>query len=475
MNKGKVLFVLLCGLLIISIVTPAFAKEWTLEDTRASIKRNGFSWVAGETSISKLPKEIKKLYFNGIKDGGLDISGMKQHVNSKVGFPDYVDWRDLGGKDYTTPIKDQKQCGACWAFGTFAAIEAQIKINLNMDKIFPDLSEQYVVSDCFSGGSCGGSQAYDLARWMETHGVPWETCWPYEAKNATCDGRCTDWDFTQQQIQEMVAITPHGNYDGIKDALANKGCVFAAMRVYNDWQYYKGGIYECDENSGYGGGHMICIIGYNHPENYWIVKNSWGTNWGESGYARVRIGRGDRIGSAGQAYVILNNIANHLWYKSPYPNKFYASGTTTNIEWHSQGVNKVNIYFSSDTGGTYNLVASNVDAAPQSYTWTVPNVESTKCKIKLEDVEHTRQGKCAIGAAITDGVFGIGQQRSVAMTYPKGGETFYNGHKYYLTWDCSANMKNVNIYGSTDGGASWLEDKVANYSNAQNKTYLWTV
>ncbi|MBN1232843.1 MAG: T9SS type A sorting domain-containing protein [Candidatus Coatesbacteria bacterium] len=474
MNNKTIFLIFLCSFLIISLITPALAKEWTLEDTRASIKKNGFKWEAGETSISRLPKEVKKFYFNGLKKEDFNVPDSRKFKKSGIRYPDTFDWRNVDGKNYVTPIRDQKQCGSCWAFCVMASLEAQIKIFLTMDKINPDVSEQYVVSQCYQGGDCGGGQLYSLAAWLETHGVPWESCWPYEARNAACNNRCSDWEYTQQKTVQYFAIE-NGDFEAMKEAIATKGLLFVGMSVYNDFQAYRGGIYECDKNSGYGGGHGVCLIGYNSTENYWIGKNSWGTGWGEEGFFRVRMGGDDRIGYGGQAYFELNDVANHLWYEAPEDNKFFSSGTKVDIEWHSKGVNKINIYFSSDTGNTYNLVASNVDAAPQSYSWTVPEVESTKCKIKLEDVEHTKEGKCAIGAAITEGVFGVGQQRSVAMNYPKGGETFYNGHKYYLTWDCSANMKNVNIYGSTDGGTSWLPNKVANYSNAQNKTYLWTV
>ncbi|MBN1234408.1 MAG: T9SS type A sorting domain-containing protein [Candidatus Coatesbacteria bacterium] len=76
---------------------------------------------------------------------------------------------------------------------------------------------------------------------------------------------------------------------------------------------------------------------------------------------------------------------------------------------------------------------------------------------------------------MTEGEFTVGPERTVTMTYPNGGETFYNGEKYYLTWDCTDNVSTINIYGSTDNGLTWLPDRIASSEDASKKTYLWTV
>ncbi|MBN1232635.1 MAG: T9SS type A sorting domain-containing protein [Candidatus Coatesbacteria bacterium] len=264
----------------------------------------------------------------------------------------------------------------------------------------------------------------------------------------------------------------------MKEAIATKGPVFAMMKFFNDFQYYKGGIYECNENSGYLGLISVCLIGYDNYSNCWIGKNSWGTEWGEKGYFRCRIGGADSLGNLGQTFVEIADVTNHLWYMTPLPARYYVSGKKTNIEWHSLGVNKINIYLSTDggTSSSWTEIVKDMDASSQTYEWIIPEVESSQCKIKIIDSEHTREGsKCSIGAAKTDGVFGIGKERSVRLIYPKGGETFYNSHRYYIYWDCTKNVSKVNIYGSTDDGSTWLEEKVISNGEAQKKSFLWTV
>lgn len=158
---------------------------------------------------------------------------------------------------------------------------------------------------------------------MMNNGVTWESCWPYECRNANCNERCTDWDFVQQKIQSYTRI-PYGEVEMRRNALANKeGILISPMKIYGDFQYYRGGVYECDENSGYQGMTVVNVIGYDIPENYWIVRNVWGTGWGEQGYMRVRHGGADEVGMYECFYVAVLEIANHLWYLEPKGGHYY--------------------------------------------------------------------------------------------------------------------------------------------------------
>lgn len=159
------------------------AIDWDLYKTRIDIKKNNKKWTACETNISRLPQEIREYCLGGIKRSPIDlIDGTEFKSSGK--FPEKFDWRNVNGRNFTTPIKDQKNCKADWAFATFAAVETQIKIFLEQDLIMPDLSEQYVVSTTFTKGDCSGCGFYELAEWMKTNGVVWESCFPYEARNA---------------------------------------------------------------------------------------------------------------------------------------------------------------------------------------------------------------------------------------------------------------------------------------------------
>ena len=227
------------------------------------------------------------------------------------GFPSSWDWRDAeyNGRngDWTTPIKNQGDCGSCWAFAAIGALEAMANVRKGYPDIDLDLSEQHLVSCCRSGcnGCRGGSTTYAWDYLKDNGGAILESCFPYEGVDANgcgdwesdecdedpvpCNSKCEEWmDF-------VVPISSFGYYNEpapslIKSTIVNHGPVVTYMLVYGDLRYHRGGIYEHDPDAELRGGHVVVIIGYNDSENYLICKNSWGTNWGEDGYFRISYG-----------------------------------------------------------------------------------------------------------------------------------------------------------------------------------------
>ena len=101
------------------------------------------------------------------------------------------DWLSKDGHNWLTPVRDQGDCGSCWAFANIGVMEAALKIATNQPTWNPDLSEQMLVS-CMGAGDCRGGRADD---WFSRfHGVPPETCFPYVEDNDLCANRCPDWD-----------------------------------------------------------------------------------------------------------------------------------------------------------------------------------------------------------------------------------------------------------------------------------------
>ena len=202
-------------------------------------------------------------------------------------LPSSFDWRNINGEDWTTPIRDQGQCGSCWAFGAMGALEAAINLELNDSTIDIDLSEQYLVS-CYAGHGCDeGGHAYYGWRWLDRHGGALaESCFPYEASDVPCDDKCENYEDLLVPLGDLwTARNP--SIEEIKQALLDYGPLVADMAVYNDIQLYRGGVYvhpqqpdetEDDIN------HQPVIVGYNDNENCWIIKNSWGAGWGEDTY-----------------------------------------------------------------------------------------------------------------------------------------------------------------------------------------------
>uniref|UniRef100_A0A914YWT0 Peptidase C1A papain C-terminal domain-containing protein n=1 Tax=Panagrolaimus superbus TaxID=310955 RepID=A0A914YWT0_9BILA len=195
-------------------------------------------------------------------------------------IPESFDFR-VHGK--VTPIKNQGPCGSCWAFTTAAAIESQYLLRFNQSL---DLSEQSLVS-CNSGAwGCNGGNVVQTLTYVQKNGIASETCMPYTVADGTCSTKCD----TQKYY---IGGYNHFGYDESKFAsfLYNYGPAVVTMYVPPEFMLYDSGILdiskdECVEKNE--GLHAMTIVGYT-PE-YWIIKNSWDTDWGEDGYVRVKRG-----------------------------------------------------------------------------------------------------------------------------------------------------------------------------------------
>ncbi len=263
----------------------SFASE--LDDVRAAIKEKGAKWIAGETSVSKLPAEQRKLRLGLTKH---EITGTERSVSSEallLELPSSLDWRHHpDSNSYVTPVRDQGNCGSCWAFAATGALESNILIRNNQTNIDLDLAEQILVS-CSRAGSCNGGYIDRASDFIRDTGLPVEPCYPYTATNGNCRKACTDWRLNTDWIDSWLYVaTTSPSVGAIKNALYAYGPLVTTMDVYTDFFYYKGGIYRYAEGT-YQGGHAILIIGYDDINQYFIVKNSWGTSWGEEGFFNI--------------------------------------------------------------------------------------------------------------------------------------------------------------------------------------------
>ena len=225
------------------------------------------------------------------------------------GLPSRFDWRDSGG---VTPIKDQGSCGSCWAFATVGPLEANIKIK---DDTTTDLSEQFLIScnvETPEPWSCaGGLFAHDY-HWNKVTasgeaGAVAESEKPYSASNESCCSMLTpcpfnhSWKLTSWSCVAGDATPPdccrcNGQIVStcdIKRAIMRYGPVSAAVCVGPYFQNYTGGVFETDEFCPDGPNHAIVLTGWDDTQGnngVWFLRNSWGSDWGESGYMRIGYG-----------------------------------------------------------------------------------------------------------------------------------------------------------------------------------------
>lgn len=184
------------------------------------------------------------------------------------------------------PIRNQGSCGSCWAFGTAAAVEASIAF---FDNKIVDLSEQFLLSCNQQGYSCGGGYwIYDL---YKKPGAPMEADFPYKAYDASCKGGLS----YPYKIESYHSIQ-QGDRQSMKAAIKQYGAVGVTMAVCGSIPGYGGGIYDSTECNFAQTNHIVALVGWDDTVQHhagkgiWIMRNSWGTSWGEQGYMRMAYG-----------------------------------------------------------------------------------------------------------------------------------------------------------------------------------------
>ncbi|KAK6167586.1 hypothetical protein SNE40_021577 [Patella caerulea] len=213
-------------------------------------------------------------------------------------LPESFDWRNKDGINFVSPVRNQEACGSCYAFGSMALHEARLRIATNntVQKVF---STQDIVSCSEYSQGCDGGFPYLIAgKYAQDFGLIEDSCFPYTAK----DDKCISTSCERYYARDYYYIG--GYYGACNEALmrielVKNGPIAISFQVYSDFEHYKSGVYHhtglVDSfNPWEITNHVVLIVGYgvepSTKENYWIVKNSWGTEWGENGFFRIRRG-----------------------------------------------------------------------------------------------------------------------------------------------------------------------------------------
>lgn len=211
----------------------------------------------------------------------------------RASLPASWDWRGRYG--VVRPVQDQGNCGSCWAFAGIAVLEGQLSLKKrNHDK----LSEQEAV-ECirkYKDFGCGGGWGPEVFYWASTvGGVTTANRRPYKAVDYTsCNTDANPRSPGSKTVAGYVYIT--GEYeDAMKDAIVNVGPIHVSLHMSSDMAAYSSGIFSDSKNqcANQGNNHAVLLVGYGseNGQDYWLVKNSWGSWWGDQGYIKIARGR----------------------------------------------------------------------------------------------------------------------------------------------------------------------------------------
>jgi len=205
---------------------------------------------------------------------------------------DRVDWTEKG---VVTPVKDQGQCGSCWAFSTTGALESGYA--LSSGKLVSLSEQQHVDCDGFPNLGCSGGQMSNALKWAMKHDSCSEESYPYTAKGgifSTCKSSGCDVAMPSGTVKGVKSISGLIGSASDQDlmAAAQQQPVSIAIEADQDiFQHYTSGVItgNCGTNTDHG----VLLVGYGTDAgtDYWKVKNSWGASWGDNGYVRMTRGK----------------------------------------------------------------------------------------------------------------------------------------------------------------------------------------
>ncbi|KAJ8335257.1 hypothetical protein SKAU_G00408960 [Synaphobranchus kaupii] len=205
--------------------------------------------------------------------------------------PDSVDWRDKG---YVTNVKMQGGCGSCWAFSAAGALEGQL---MKTRGRLVSLSPQNLV-DCsskYGNKGCNGGLMHHAFKYViDNHGIDSDSSYPYHAVQEQCKydpanraANCSSYSFVKEADE-----------GALKSAVASVGPISVAIDATRPkFPYYRSGVYD-DPSCSHTMNHGVLVVGYGSlgGQDFWLVKNSWGTTFGDHGYIRMARNKGNQCG-----------------------------------------------------------------------------------------------------------------------------------------------------------------------------------
>ena len=311
--------------------------ELKVAEIAAAVAEQGLPWTASENELTALPLEERQKRL-GVLVTDEELARMasetmqlasqeERQLQARVfGAPSAIDWRNIGGANYVTSVKNQGGCGSCVSFCSCAVIESAVRIKLQNPNYAIDLSEAFL--QFCGGGSCSGWGLTSGLDFAKSTGTTDEACMPYQPTNMNCAASpCSDW---QNRLTKISRYTGYATMTARKDAVATNGPLLAGMAVYNDFFAYSSGVYVGMKSTGLAGYHCITIVGYDDAQQCWILKNSWGAGWGDGGFVRIRYNQPDLLLDTSWQFYSVVPVISAAWHSNVTVAHAYSSHHSQN-------------------------------------------------------------------------------------------------------------------------------------------------
>jgi len=252
--------------------------------------------------------ERSVLYSKPRQSGNTQFKLLRRNKTGQVKsyLPSSWDWRNVDGVNFVSDVRNQGGCGSCYAFSSLGMLESRVNILTNNTKNYVFSTQDIVSCSQLSQGCEGGFPYLVAGRYGKDYGVVEESCNPYVGKDDSCSTKTCQRHYTAN-YKYVGGYYGGCTEEAMKRALVENGPLAVSFEVYDDFMLYKTGVYhhtgmlKSKLEDGFRAfdpfeltNHAVLLVGYGHDEqigeDYWTIKNSWGTEWGEAGYFRIRRG-----------------------------------------------------------------------------------------------------------------------------------------------------------------------------------------
>lgn len=251
----------------------------------------GLTWVAGVNRFTDEFPEERHRRLGGFRAGTIPKLRSSRQTFTRPSYdvenlPRSISWRNVSG-----PIRNEEQCGACWAVAAASALQAHIKIGTGVDI---NISEQEIVDCVYSPGTCEAGGTLEAAfEYVKQNGISDNVTYPFlSGYNGGKAGLCKSkgpFGLTPiAGIKDWVHL-PSNDPEALLVTLATIGPVAVGIDAKKGWDHYKGGIFDGCDASNSTLNHDALVIGYGEEDGvkYWLVQNGWNSDWGEHGFMRL--------------------------------------------------------------------------------------------------------------------------------------------------------------------------------------------